>query len=276
MTRLSLRAAQTWFAAAVMRLEPDGPDQDEAKRWLTPGPRQGASERLGIYRAAYVARLVECLADDYPTLEGALGHEPFEALCREYIARHPSTGPNLNAFGRHMAEVCAGRAAPEAPGGHALVPAAFARDLARLEWAIVEVIHAPSAPPLTLEALGAVPPEGWVGARIETTPTLRIVRADYPVNAYYQATRNGEGPAVPAPAPSAVAVYRSGPTVWRMDLTPPMLDVLDRLRSGEELAAALEGAAASFGDVEDEVAAAQVMGWFREWVSSGLFSRIVA
>ncbi|MCL2450794.1 MAG: DNA-binding domain-containing protein, partial [Polyangiaceae bacterium] len=242
MTTPSLGTVQAWFASAVMGLDGDGDAvrASEAKRWLTPGPRLDEPARLEIYRAAYVSRLVECLADDYPVLQQALGGEAFETLCREYIARHPSTGPNLNAFGRHMADLCAAREARETG-----VPAAFARDLARLEWAIVEVIHAPGAPPLSAEALGEVPPEGWAGARIEATPALRVVCGDYAVNAYYQATRDRKAPPIPsrcAPSPSAVAVYRSGPTVWRMDLTPPMHAVLERLRAGETLAGALEGA----------------------------------
>jgi hypothetical protein len=190
----------------------------------------------------------------------------FEALCREYIARHPSTGPSLNAFGRHMAELCAARANPWA---------AFAADLARLEWAIVEVIHAPSTAPLSLADLANVPTDAWGSARLESTPALRLLRSEFPVNSYYQATRDGMNPEIPSSTPSSTAVYRSGPTVWRMTLTSTMFELLSRLTSGATLADALESTTASISDESDEVAASRVMGWFREWVSSGLFSRVV-
>jgi hypothetical protein len=265
---LTLRATQEWFARAVTtpesEAEPAGGAQ--ASQRLTRGPRLEAIDRLEIYRRAYHSRLVECLVDDYPTLQAALGEDAFATLCREYIARYPSTNPNLNTFGRHMAALCAS----EAGGAHA----AFAADLAALEWALVEVIHAPSTEPLSLAALGDVPPERWAGARLESTPALRILCAAYPVNAFYQAVRDGKQPAIPDAAPSATAVYRSGPTVWRMDLTPPMLALLTGLTSGATLADALDGATASFGDEPEEAAAQRVMGWFREWVSSGLFSRV--
>jgi hypothetical protein len=272
-TASALRAAQTWFAQAVMT--PESHDFSaatlEAHRRLTAGPRLDAGERLAIYRRAYHARLIECLADDYPTLQAAIGHDAFEALARAYVVEHPSMGPNLNSFGRHMAAFCAAR--DESVDGSS-VPAEFAANLAALEWAIVEVIHAPSSAPLSLDALGQVPPEQWAGARLESTPALRIVRAAYPVNGYYQATRDENAPAIPGSAPSSTAVYRSGPTVWRMDLTPPMLELLVRLTSDECLSDALEGAIAMFGDVSEDVAAQRVMAWFREWVSSGLFSRV--
>jgi hypothetical protein len=271
-----LRDAQTWFAEAIMipESEADAERAALAERWLTPGPRLDAAERLAIYRQAYHARLVECLADDYPALQTAMGDEAFEALCREYVLRYPSTGPNLNSFGRHMAAFCSGRDAARTADGDVVAPE-FAENLAALEWSVVEVIHAPSSAPLSLESLGRVPPDAWARARLEATPALRVVRAAYPVNAYYQATRDGEAPALPAPAASATAVYRSGPTVWRMNLTPPMLDLLVRLTSGESLSDALDGAIAMLGDVSEDVAAQRVMVWFREWVSSGLFTRVV-
>ena len=37
----------------------------------------------------------------------------------------------------------------------------FASELAALEWALVEVLHAEMAPPLEIAALQAMPPEAW-------------------------------------------------------------------------------------------------------------------
>jgi hypothetical protein len=55
-----------------------------------------------------------------------------------------------------------------------------------------------------------------------------------------------------------------------MDLTVPMFDVLSALVAGETLAASLSKAEASFG----AKAAERVLGWFRDWVGSGLFARV--
>jgi hypothetical protein len=205
-----------------------------------------------VYRDGYVARLVECLADDYPVLKVALGDEAFDALCRTYVARFPSEAPNLNAYGRHMAEVCTG----------------FAADLARLEWAVVEVIHEPSRAPMTMESLAAVPEEAWGEAHLVASRALRLLTLHYPANDYFQAVRDGHAPAIPAPEASATVVYRSGLTVWRMGLTPPMHRVLAALVGGEPLEQALSLAE---GEPPEQVTA-----WFREWVSSGLFVAVEA
>jgi hypothetical protein len=276
----SLRDTQVWFARAIMQPDSQVQDAHVAAR-LTAGPRLGATERLEIYQQGYRARLVECLADDYPVLQHALGEERFHELCVLYIERHPSEGPNLNFFGRHMESLCRDEAVAvrsrfrprsgEAGDVQSSEERIFAAGLAALEWAIVEVIHAPSSDPLTLEGFQDMPPEAWPAARLVPNQALRLLRSDYPVNAYFQEFRNGGDPALPAPGPSSTVVYRSGRTVWRMDLTPPMFDVLSALTRGVPLGEALGLAESSLAGVDPTEAAQRVTFWFREWISSGLF-----
>jgi hypothetical protein len=234
---------------------------------LTPGPRLTALERFEIYRRGYHARLIECLSDDYPATRHALGEAPFDDLCCAYIARFPSTGPNLNPFGRHMADFIREEIPEPFP------TRAFAADIASLEWAIIEVIHAASEPPLSLEGLLGVPADGWVAVRLEATPALRLLRFGHPVNEYFRAFRHDESPAIPAPAPSAVVVYRSGPTVWRMDLNEPMTAVLSALVAGEPLGEALARVEPLLSDLDADETATRVTTWFRQWVGHGVFAR---
>jgi hypothetical protein len=268
----SLAAQQEWFARAVMTPESEAypVGAAEAASILTPGPKLDPLARLEIYRHAYHARLIECLLDDYPAVAAALGENGFAELCRKYIGIHPSTDSNLNAFGRHMASLCRSEPAQSTLGA----VASFLADLAALEWAIVEVIHAASADPLTMSGLGAVPASRWADARLVATPAFRLLRSTYPVNRYFQAFREGKAPLVPEPEASAVVVYRSGPTIWRMDLSDAAFDLLHSLTSGQSLAASLEGASTALSGVDESEAAARVSAWFRDWVSSGLFSRV--
>jgi hypothetical protein len=263
-----LREAQVWFANAVTAPEsqPATVGPRAAAQELTAGPRLTPLERLEIYRTAYHARLIECLADDYPALRVALGDRSFDALCRGYIARHPSGGPSLNWFGSRMSAFCRSETALECR--------AFAADLASLEWAIVEVIHAPAGPRLTVAKLSEMPAEAWAEARLEVTPAFRLIRAEFPVNAFFQAFRDGSCTAIPSPAASATAVYRSGPTVWRMDLTPPMATLLEHLVAGTRLGEALEHAATGFDGTPEEIVGQKLMSWFQSWVSGGLFTSV--
>jgi hypothetical protein len=292
-----LREMQEWFAGAITH---PGSIEDGAVASphagalairsaadvdcvLTAGPRLSAMDRLALYHDGYHARLIECLADDYPALKLALGEAPFEALCRGYIAAHPSRSPSLNAFGRHMAEHVRGE------GGEL---AAFAADLARLEWAIVEAIHAEERTSIASDALGArrgydehiaslttrlaeIAPEDLARATLPPSGAARVLHFAYPVNRFFQAFRDGEVPAIPPPERSATAVYRRGYAVWRMDLTPAMSGVLEALFAGANLETALAAIAAHAED-DDAIAESErnVMMWFREWVAGGFFARV--
>jgi hypothetical protein len=264
---LSLRSQQEWFLAVITtpELEPAPVDASSAGRLVASSSTLSSLDRLEIYRRSYQARLVECLADDYPVLQETLGEETFERLCRAYIARHPSTEPSLNGFGRHMADFCRGQPLPDPH---------FAADLASLEWAVVLAIHAPTAPPLTSEALARISIESWPEIRLVPNPTLGIHAFGYPVNAYVSARQRGEALAPPAARESSVAVYRTERTVWRMELTPPMVTLVDALSRGETLGASLSLVAAQLEGEPEAEAARSVTTWFSHAVSSGLFSGI--
>jgi hypothetical protein len=106
--------------------------------------------------------------------------------------------------------------------------------------------------------------------------SLHLVRGEYDVNGYYQAFRNDEAPEMSLErAPSAVAVYRIGFALWRMNLTPAMAGLLEALMKGATLEEALAGVGEAVS-TPDELAEAerQVMGWFRAWVTSGFFARV--
>jgi hypothetical protein len=270
-----LRPLQEWFAAAVMH--PSGVSAsvsergsigreklglEDVERVIRPSSRLSGLERIEIYHDAYLARLVECLADDYPALRHALGEDRFEAHCRRYIAAHPSRSPNLNAFGRHMADFCRKETA---------VPA-FAADLAALEWALVEVVHTATADALSEEALSRIPPADWPGARFLPSTAVRVLEFGHAVNAYFQAFNVGGEPAEPEPGWSATAVFRDGATIWRMDMSRPMHALLAALFAGSALGEAIDGLASS-GELT-EAEAPRVMAWFRDWVRYGFFASI--
>src|SRR5690606_2409343 len=104
------------------------------------------------YHHAYHARLVECLADDFPCVQAVCGEEVFATLARGYIAAHPSRHPNLNGYGAGFPLWLRRLRRP-------LVHRALLADLAALEWALVDVLHAQAAPVLDATALAAIPVE---------------------------------------------------------------------------------------------------------------------
>jgi hypothetical protein len=258
---MKLREEQLWMVAAITGAEVDSADVD---RWITPSAKMTPAERLGVYRHGYVARLVECLEDDYKVVAQTLGEDAFQELCEAYVARHPSSSPNLNWFGRHM------------PGFLRDRGEAFLSELATLEWALVEVLHAQMPPKMDLTALASKPMEAWETARFVPSEALRVFRFEHPVNAYFQSVYVDEKETeIPPPSPTAVAVYRHANRLWRMNLTPPMRAVLEPLLKGATFGEALAQLEVEESDPSALAEAGQnVMVWFREWVDAGFFARV--
>jgi hypothetical protein len=240
-------------------------DVTDLERLVTPGPRLSALERLAIYSDGYFARLVECLLDDYPALAQLLGAAQFERVARAYVAAEPSLSPSLNAYGRGMPEFLRTRSEAWAP---------FAAELARLEWALVEVIHAETTPPLEPQALQRLRPEDWAHARLVPSPALRVLCLSHPVNRFYSAFREGNRPDLPASAPTAVAVHRTGLSLYRLDLEPPMAILLAELAAGTPLGAAIERLERTLLPEVLATLPERLPEWFGAWIGAGFFTSL--
>jgi len=255
-----LAALQHWLFDRVT--EPAGSDADAlaASEMVVSGSLP-AADRVEVYRSGYVARLVECLEDDYPALRHALGAGPFAQLCRGFIRENPPASPSLNYYGAPFAGYCAAR--PE----RWRVPAS---ELAQLEWALVEAIHAEEGERLDIDRLAQLSPEQWSRARLVPSPALRLLTTSCAVAEHYQAFQ--EGNAVPeqwpAAEPGAVAVCRRGEDVWRVRISPTPAQLLASLLAGTPLLAALER-------FSTQLAPEELQGAFRDWVSCGMFAAVV-
>jgi hypothetical protein len=267
-----LRELQRWFASVTT--QPEGvleghlnrERSQNLERLVTPGPQLSAIARVQIYNDGYFARLVECLTDDYPALSYALGEAAFSSLARAYIDEHPSRSRSLNAYGQQMAAFCRTRGEPWS---------GFAADLARLEWALVEVVHEPASESLRPEALATISPASWQSTRLLPSRGLRLLGFDYPVNDFFQSFRDERGTKMPRRAPTATAVYRQGLALWRMGLEPRAALLLKDLVAGVPLTMAvttLEARSQAASTNED--LARLLPQWLGSWVQSGFFRGI--
>jgi hypothetical protein len=237
-------------------------DLSEVDAVVTPGPKLAALQRLAIYSDGYSARLIECLVDDYPALHYALGSTDFEHLARAYITAHPSRSPSLNAYGALLPAFVRTRSDTWAP---------FAADLAELEWALVEAIHAETAPALAPDALARVRPDDWARLRLVPSPSLALLDLAHPVNSFYQAYRDEGEPNWPAAARTAIAVHRSGYSVFRLDLDVASRSLLDDLVHGVPLGAALAHLEQLLTPSDLAAAQSKLGRWFQDWIALGVF-----
>jgi hypothetical protein len=222
----------------------------------------GAAPRLRIYQDMYRARLTDVLREDFPRVVAILGDETFEALAARYLAAHPSAHPSVRHVGDRFADFV-GRARPDPP---------FLPDLARLEWARVEVFDAADAEPLMLSDLQAIAAERWPALDLHAIPASRLLRCTWPAHEIWASPdRWIPGHAPPwEPRPVAIRVWREGDDVSHAAIGALEGRLFPLLERGAPLSALC---AALVDDLEPEAAAREVGGLLMRWLEDGFLAR---
>jgi hypothetical protein len=251
MPRLRDLQGQFWQAIATAPGELSA--SDELLAVTEPSVSLDATARLQVYVDAYLLRLREVLAEDFPRLAAFLGAERFAEVACDYLRAHPSVHPSVRHLGDGFPTFVTRR--PELPP--------YLGDLARLERARTDVFDAPDdPPPLAVADLGALAPDAWPELRFAPIRALTLLRLDWPVHELW-----GSAEALPAaPAPTAVRVWRgAGYRVFHAVLEPRAACALERLVAGEPFGAIC----AAFDDLPPDEGARQASGLLARWLEDG-------
>jgi len=246
-----LRGAQELFWRLITAPEGVAPGAAELRRegaldsedlsfLVLPGERLDPAEQLDIYANMYFHRLHDCLAEDFPALKTRLGGARFHNLATDYLLAHPPTHFSLRELGRALPDFLA------SPRLERELPALA--DLARLEWARVDVFDEADAAPLSREQVlerAASEPERFAPALI---PAARLQRLDASVLPLWKRLDAGEGAGGEAALANGdqrcgVRVWRKGFAIFHRSMQPDEERCLEALASGgatlAELAALL-------------------------------------
>jgi hypothetical protein len=253
---MTLAETQALFHAAVTRA--DGDRSLEIERRFTASAELTAAERVEIYADMYLWRLVDALREDYPKLAALLGDERFYALAEAYVHEHPSRHHDLGRVGVHLAAFLRTHPGPGRPD---------LADLAALEWARSEVFFEAKKEPARQDALAALPPDEFLGARLRLAPALRLLAVEHDAVGLWRALEHGSPAPRPAPGIEAIAVWRRDFDVFHMALALDEATALESAASGDPLARVC----AAFNGREDAARAAfdAITSWFDEgWVAA--------
>ena len=208
--------------------------------------RLSAAERIDIYGDMYFWRIVETLGEDFSKVAAVVGADAFADLVRDYLADHPSTEPSMRHIGGAFPAVLTGRS-----------PAHLA-DLARLEWARLDVFDSADSVSLTLDDLRAVPAADWPALRFPLVPACARLVLDWPVHRLWvdpDTTLDAER--------TALRVWREDSVVFQCVMDGGEEEALARVAAGEPFAAVCE----AFADPSD--AGARLL----RWIEDGIIAR---
>lgn len=218
-------------------------------------------ERIGIYARMYFARLLDALHEDFPRVAAWLGWERFRALVQAYLKAHPSTHPSVRNIGCRFADFLAAH-----PVIQAQLP--FLPDLARLEWARVEVFDAPDAEPLRLEQLQRIPPEDWPTLRFQIIPACLVLHSTWPIHELWVMKEGALHPEQVRPRETVVRIWRQEFAVYHASMDAFERRAFADVRRGAPFAvlcAALAARCPSSEEVEQAVSSLLL-----RWIEDGL------
>lgn len=250
-----------------------------------PNDRLTSFERLEIYSRMYWFRVLDSLYEDCPGLRAVLGDRKFIRLAEAYLMKYPSRSFTLRDLPDRMAQFI--REEPRWTRPHT----ALCHDIARFEWARVEVFDTASRPVFTMDDLLDADP---ARLRLALQPYLQLLELDYPLDDFFLAVKQrdelsrgeasntalgtaGRGPRDgrlrrPRRAKTFVAVHRLEGRTYYKRLEPAAYRVLAAIRAGRSLARAL-----SAGIPRERAPRAdwpvKVQAWFQNWMQLGWFCR---
>lgn len=215
------------FSAALLDASqpaPDGLQDSEARP---------AGKRFDVYRNNVAVSLGEALLTGFPIITKLLGETNMKGLSAMFLRAHPPTSPLMMHYGDAFPDFIA--ALPQ------LNHLGYLPDVARLELALRRSYHASDKDPIATDALGALPPDALVEAQLTFSPTMIVLRSDWPL---YDIWRFNTEDGAPKPTPVAQDVLI---TRAEFDPLPQALplggaDWIDAMERGATIGAALEAA----------------------------------
>ncbi len=234
------------------------PELSELARGIASGnDRLSPAEQLEIYREQFWLRHTSSLVEDFSGLGAVIGQTAWEKLVEGYLSELPPTSHDLRDLGDRL---------PAYVERATWLPHhAMAVDMARVEWAYIEVFDAADVAPLTPERLAEIPEAAWESARLVLNPALRLLEVRYPVARLRRSVRLEEPWELPAEEAQKLAIYRGRDlNLAHVALESGAYAVLEELARGTPLVPACRKATEQMGTNADYIEA-NIARWFQDF-----------
>jgi hypothetical protein len=222
-----------------------------------------AQEHLGIYQRSYIARLRNCMSQQFSALEYALGEDLFCAFADDYLASKPSQNYNLAYLGAHFADYLEANR----PDAHENIKEDwidFMIELARYEYAIGVIFEMKAEEDYQLATIDTDE------NKLKLVPICELFKFKFPVRKYYSDFKNEKQPNLPSERESYCVVLRHQFKLAIYDLHKEQFEFLNYLKEQTNIPEAKELFKAQYKENVpsfDEV----WNNWKESWIAANFF-----
>lgn len=222
-------------------------------------PRERKDVLFGVYRNAYVIRLLGILREDFERMHTYIGDDAFDELARAFITAHPSHTLNARYYGREF---------PQFVGeAERFKPVPIVAAIASLEGLLNEIFDTADAEPLSLTHLSAFAPDDFANIRFTPHPSTRRLDAPEGLEAIFTALSQEAPPPAAGKGVEHLLVWRKGVVPHYRVLSDEEAMMWDEAAKGVPFGALCE-MLAMFDDADG--AAVRAAGYLQGWMTNGL------
>jgi len=252
---------QNWMQSVLI-----SPEINHAKPedFINDSSRLTAERHLQIYRQSYIARLRECMKNQFSALAFALGEELFQMFADQYLDSFPSDSYTLNDLGKKFPAFLE-ETRPDAESGEKESWIDFIIELAKFEYSL-SVIFDERADEKFVLANDETPDES-----LKLIPVFHLFHHTYPVCRYYLDVVNKNAPELPFEEESFCVVSRYNYRLSLLEINPAQFYFLGKLASRESFADAKISLLEKFNFDAEKFERAWKM-WRKYFIAADFFS----
>ena len=212
-------------------------DDDALPTDLVAGDGIDPRARVRIYRNHAIVTLTDALKATYPVVCRLVGDGFFAYAAHEFMREHMPEKPSLAEYGGTLPDFLT-----QFPACRDL---AYLADVARLEWAINQALHAEDATAIARSDLSGISAADAPRLSFTLHPSIRLLESRWQIERIWRANQADGNPDLAIDPDSGgvrLQIHRRGDRVTLKSLTDCEFAFLRALASGESIADAADAA----------------------------------
>ncbi len=221
--------------------------------------------RLDIYANSYRLRLMEALADTFPSLHTLVGDERFAQLASDYIDDNPSQHFSLRYFGHQLSTWLANYSLTQS------FP--IIAEMTAFEWSLREAFDAADELASTIDDLKTVPPEQWDNLVFTFHPSVQRINLHWNTPQLWKVIdeNTDQIEIEKADYPTGWLIWRKDLKTWFRSMEVDEAWAVDQIMQGNNFSTICNGLTEW---VDEENAAQRAVGFIQNWLEHGLLTKL--